>query len=239
MRSIVGSFDSGIRARARVLTVAALAALSVVAPFTGVAHADYTVKTKFASNTGWGVYNADPATGGATLLGAAELVCLNASAPAPCPSGAIQYGYPGAGWSADLSSISGASWIWAPGVTGSTAPAELQQFYFSKTFSLRGEPDAGYIALAADDFAEVRVNGSIVGSTGSLTNPTTASSSQQALTRFDLTPFLVQGTNVVTVRAQNGPGWFAACTGCTYRQNPAGVVFGGGLTFTVAGPSGQ
>jgi hypothetical protein len=54
------------------------------------------------------------------------------------------------------------------------------------------------------------------------------------LKRFDLAPFLVNGINVLTVRAKNGPASFAGCSAsCAYAQNPAGVVFGGAITVTV------
>ena len=45
------------------------------------------------------------------------------------------------------------------------------------------------------------------------------------------------GRNVITIRAQNGSAFFSGCpTICTYATNPAGVVFGGSLTFEFVQP---
>jgi hypothetical protein len=138
------------------------------------------------------------------------------------------YGFIGGGWRADLSSIPGAHWIWAPNINGSTTPAELNQFFFSKTFQLNGTKAFGSISISADDFAEVRVNGHVVGTIGSVSDFSTAMLAQSSLTTFDLTAFLTAGTNIVTVRAENGR--FGLCCPSSYSGNPAGVVFGGSLT---------
>jgi hypothetical protein len=187
----------------------------------------------FSSGTNWEVFNADPATTPSAIpLGPAQMVCLNAVSPPGCPSGATLYGYVGNGWGADLSTIPGAAWIWANGVNGATFPAELQQFFFSKTFLL-GNPVSGTISVAVDDFAAVLVNGVIAGTTGSVTDMNSASLAQGTLATFDITPFLRTGSNVVTIHAQNGPPSFAGgcpSEGCTYAMNPAGVVFGGSLS---------
>jgi len=200
--------------------------LFVAAPH---APADEDVLTPFASDTTWEVYDADPAAGPANLLGLAQLVCLSPSVPASCPGGATAYctSHPG-GWTANLASIPGAGWIWAPGITGATQPAELAEFYFVKQFVL-GTPTAGTLSVAVDDFAEIRVNGVVVGTHGSTTDVGMASAAQSGLGTFDLTPFLASGLNTLTVRAQNGIGSFAGCTNCTYCQHTAGVVFGGTL----------
>src|SRR4051812_26911644 len=74
-----------------------------------------------ASDPSWDAYDANPASGTAHLLGAAEYVADNASAPTNQPPGTVVYGYPAAGgMTANLSSIPGAHWIWAPGITGAT-----------------------------------------------------------------------------------------------------------------------
>jgi hypothetical protein len=187
----------------------------------------------FVSDDTWSVYNADPASAGsATLLGEAQKVCLNASFPIPCPAGATIYGFPNGGWSADLSSIPGAAWIWAPGINAATTPADLQQFFFSKTVSVRAGPYTGSsTSIAADDFAELRVNGRIVGNIGSTSNIQLAGPAQSGLTAFDVSQYLIPGKNTITIRGQNGPYWFspAGCDPCSYAQNTAGVVFGGAL----------
>ena len=117
-------------------------------------------------------------------------------------------------------------------MTGATSPADLQGAYFSKDFDLAGLLGTGTIFLAADDFAEVSVNGTLVGSTGSITDYGLAAGAQGGLKEFDLTPFMVSGPNTVTIRAQDGPGSFGGCDPCSYAGNPAGVVFGGTLSFT-------
>jgi hypothetical protein len=179
----------------------------------------------FLSDTSWPVYNADPALGSATSIGLAQFVCLTSSLPSSCPTGATIYGHSTGGWSSDLSSIPGAHWTWAPNVNGTTTPAEYSQFYFSKTFQLNGTKPIGLISISADDFAEVRVNGHVVGSIGSISDYTIATQAQASLTRFNLTPFLKTGTNILTIWAENGP--FGICCPSNYAGNPAGVVFGG------------
>jgi hypothetical protein len=186
-----------------------------------------TNRIAFVSDTSWQVYNADPALGPASSLGLAQLVCLNSFYPQPCPPRATLYGFSGVGWRADLSSIPGAHWIWAPNINGTTTPAELNQFFFSKTFQLTGGKALGSISISADDFAEVRVNGHIVGTIGSVSDFPTASLAQSYLTTFDLAPFLAVGTNILTIRAENG--LFGICCPSNYAGNPAGVVFGGSL----------
>jgi hypothetical protein len=189
-----------------------------------------TCVVPFASSSDWAAYDDDPASNsGAQLLGNAQPVCLNASSPPSCPAGAVLYGF-GSGWGLDLSSTPGALWIWGPGTTPS-APADLKRFAFSQTFVLGATP-SGMLKVAADDMAEVRVNGHSAGTTGSVADVTLASQANSALKSFDLTPLLVPGTNTITVVAQNGQPSFAGCSSaCTYSMNPAGVVFGGSLTY--------
>jgi hypothetical protein len=179
----------------------------------------------FASSSEWAAYDDDPASNSAAQsLGNALPVCLNATSPANCPPGAVLYGF-GNAWAVDLSTVPGALWIWGPGTTAS-GPADLKRFAFSRTFMLGATP-SGTISVVADDLAEVRVNGNLVGSEGSVTGPT-----DFALKSFDLSAKLLPGTNTITVVAQNGPASFAGCpSACTYSMNPAGVIFGGALTY--------
>jgi hypothetical protein len=170
-------------------------------------------KIEFTSGPSWEVSDA---TGAA--LGSAQNVCLNSSWPSNCPAGATLYGWGGGGWGANLSSIPGATWIWAPGITGSSSPAYPASYSFSKSFDLGGEVTEGFISVAVDDQAEVFINGSSVG----------IASSQSALATFDIMPFLNSGTNVITVMAENGN---FGCGSGPYQCNPAGVVFGGSITF--------
>jgi hypothetical protein len=222
----------------KLLAVAALgAAIFAVAGGTPALASD-AVTVTFASGQDWSVFTSDPGptanARGRTFLGSAELVCPNQFSPYVCPTGAVDYGYPfGGGWPADLSAVPGAAWIWAPGVTGATAPAPLASYYFSKTFVLTGHPLDGTISVAADDFAAVSVNGTAVGSIGSTTDIGAAGDAESRLHTFDLTAFLKPGENTITVEAQNGSPFFSPiCSdGCPYDENPAGVVFGGSLSF--------
>ena len=62
-----------------------------------------------------------------------------------------------------------------------------------------------------------------------------AAASQNNATELVLDPALREGRNVITIVGQNGPASFAGggcgARGCTYTQNPAGVVFGGGFEW--------
>ena len=182
----------------------------------------------FVSDNSWAVTNSSN-----VFIGNAQTVCLNSSAPLTCPGGAVQYGFVGPGWAANLSSIPNAAWIWAPEVNGATNPAELVSYTFTKNFVLNGTPTGGSILIAADDFARVVVNGSQVGTAGSTSNSILAAQ-QASLTTFDLSSFLLPGQNTIAITAQNGIGAFGHCEVCTYAQNPAGAVFGGSLSFNAA-----
>jgi len=186
----------------------------------------------FVSDQTWTSFAMNPDGSIGTSLGLAQFVCASCQ-PSFCPSGATVFNHPYCIWGANLSSIPGAAWTWRPGVTGSTTPADLQGAYFSKDFDLPGAPISGTILVAVDDFAEVSINGTVVGSTGSITDIGLAAGAQSALKPFDLTPFLRAGLNTVTIRAQNGPASFTGyrCNPCDYSGNPAGVVFGGVLTY--------
>lgn len=202
--------------------------LTVVSP----ANAGETT-IKFTSDNSWGVFSQDPANGAdVTSYGLAEKVCLNAQYPAGCPSDAVQFNFFSAGWGADLSTIPGAAWIWAPGTTGETYPADLQLFAFSKSIHIAGTPISAAIQVAADDSAQVVVNGHNVGSIGSVTDMTLAAAAQGPLTTFDIVGYLVNGVNTITVIGQNGPAFYAGYSEPTaYSQNPAGVVFGGEIRY--------
>lgn len=198
----------------------ALLALAL-APATVLA-ADPPVEIRVASDASWTVTDADASIGPALALpGAAQAVCLNDSYPASCPAGATVYGWPGAGWGADLSGIPGAQWVWAPGIDGSTSPADVDTYFFAKTVTIPGTPTAGTFWVAADDGSEVFVNGTSAGMSGG----------PGGLTTLNIGSFLVTGTNELVVRGTNG----AICGRvCTYAENPAGVVFGGSFTYTPA-----
>lgn len=217
------------RTRRRRLVTTAVAACALVAlSLAPSALAAGNATVAFASGTTWLVSDGDVAVGPTLdLPAAAQPVCLNDSWPNPCPAGATTYGWPGAGWSADLSGIPGATWIWAPGIDGTTAPADSDVYRFARTFVLPGTPVSGSISVAADDGAEVWVNGTLAGST----------SSSGAMATIDITALLVEGDNTIVVEARNG---LICGQACSYAQNPGGTVFGGSLTYSpseVAAPT--
>jgi hypothetical protein len=161
----------------------------------------------------------------------AKRVCLNASFPANCPPGAFLYGSEATDWRADLSSIPDAKWIWR-GDTNLQAIGDLATFRASKTVIIPGMPLSATLYIAVDDFARIRVNGAIAGTWGSTTNIDAASNANNNTRSFNITSLLHPGTNTIVVEAQNGPSFFAiGCGPCTYHQNPAGVVFGGTVSY--------
>jgi hypothetical protein len=157
---------------------------------------------------------------------------MNGGSPYPCPEGATNLGALFSGWYADRSSIPDAQWIWAPGFSGASAPAELQSFLFTKGVAIDGHATQASLSLAADDFAEAWVNGHHVGSVGSVVDPGQAGA-HNYLTTFDISDVVHPGVNKISIRAKNGPAtWSPYCSDtCTYAQNPAGVLFGGSVTI--------
>ena len=126
-------------------------------------------RVSFVSGNDWTVYAADPAVPGAIAgapLGLLKPICL-ARWSRGCPPGAIAYGHPRRtpGRRTPIR-----SWVargcWAPGVTPD-APGDLARYVFVRSIDL---PHVGsaWLRLAADDFAEVRVNGTRVGAIGSV-----------------------------------------------------------------------
>ena len=199
---------------------AALALLSLALVPSTLAAGPTTIT--FASDPSWMADDADPSVGPAlTLPAPAQLVCLNASAPTGCPAGATLYGWAGGGWSADLSGLPGAWWIWAPGIDSSTSPADLDAYTFAKTITVPGTPTAGSISFGADDRVEVFVNGTSAGTHGS----------PDSLKTVDIGSHLVEGDNTIVVRAANA---LICQSDCPYQRNPAGVVFGGSITYEPA-----
>jgi hypothetical protein len=188
-------------------------------------------QVEFVSGADWPWFPGDLSGPDGGSAGMAALVCVTPDTPPNCPPGAVSYKSGTAfTWTADTSAFPTARWIWRGDVTPD-ASADLQIAIFQKSFVLGANP-AGTIQIAADDFAEVQVNGSDAGTTGSTSDIGISDQAQKHLTAFDLGAFLVEGSNTITVIGQNGPTSFNSCTGpCTYAQNQAGVVFGGMLTY--------
>jgi hypothetical protein len=190
----------------------------------------------FASGPEWESFapetpNALSSQPGASL-GLARAVCVTAYLPPNCPDGALVYdGSPFTPWRGG-ESIAGAQWIWRGDVSASQ-PADLQAAVFVLTFTVGPQP-SGSIQIAVDDLAEVFVNGVSAGTTGSIASSDLAAAAAETAVTIDLTPELHEGLNFIAVAAQNGPSSFGldcAPQGCTYSQNPAGVVFAGTLSW--------
>jgi hypothetical protein len=191
----------------RTLAGAALAVLLLVGVQPVLAQQDSGTTIRLASDTTWTAFSMASDTFSSVPLGHAQFVCLNAFAPSPCPDGATLDGSPATAsqsWTADLS---------------------------SKSFDLATAPTAASISVAADDFAEVRVNGHVVGTNGSITDVSVAGRAQNTLVTFDLRSLLSAGQNTIAIRGRNGPASFSGgCSAhCTYAANPAAVVFGGSI----------
>ena len=178
-----------------------------------------------ASDITWDVYSSRGLEQKA-FLGKAQLVCTNATTPAGCPEGAVDYGFGEGAWAARIDACEGkARWIWAPGITGASAPSEWAEYYFVNHVSVPGAPASAQVHVAVDDLAEVVINGAAIGTIGSTTDFGVAWANQSKPTAIDITRALVTGLNTITIRAANGTGAFSGCTNCTYQQNPAGVIF--------------
>ena len=98
----------------------------------------------------------------------------------------------GAATAATLSVACGAEaeWIWSAAYEKEQAPPG--ECYFRKSFAL-GTPEHGEIQIAADDEYELYVNGRLVGS----------GKNWKVLDTYDVTKYLVSGTNCVAVKASN------------------------------------
>jgi len=180
----------------------------------------------FGSDESWTAYAALPDGTMGAPLGDALCVCL-ANGGCPCC------------WTGNTGAIPGACWVWKPGTTSATSPVNLEIMYLSKTITIPGFPDAGQAYFAADDFAELRVNGTIARTIGSVTDYGSAAGAQAQLTQVDVTPYLLPGANQILVRVQNGPGGFTGhpCDPCSWGENPTGVILGGTISYYAAVPN--
>ena len=175
------------------------------------------------SDINWDVYS-NSSLEKQAYLGKAQVVCSEPGIPAGCPTGAVVY-HSGGDWGARIEACRGnARWIWAPGITATTAPSESAEYYFVSHVSLPGVPVSARLYLAVDDEAEVIVNGSLVGMFGSTSDYGVAMASQSSPKTLYITSALITGLNTITIHAANGTGSFSGCANCTYQQHPAGVM---------------
>ncbi|WP_164100946.1 DUF7133 domain-containing protein [Candidatus Laterigemmans baculatus] len=101
-------------------------------------------------------------------------------------------------WAASLASAEEAEWIWLSGVPKESV-AVGDTGYFRKPLNLR-TPSEGRVTIAADDVYELFVNGRRVG-TGR---------SSRKMDKYDISPYLAVGRNVVAVKVDNTRGNTAA-----------------------------
>ena len=189
---------------------------------------DASTTLTFVSGPDWPSFDGDLSGSDGGTSGPAKTVCVAPGVPASCPAGAVVYRATGAGWTGVVS-VPGALWIWRGDVAVGNQ-ADLQFAVFEKTFTLGANP-SGVIQILADDYVEVRVNGTTAGSNGSVTVNADAFQAQSVPKTVDLTPYLHAGQNTLTVVGQNGPQSFGSCAApCTFAENTAGVLFGGALT---------
>lgn len=212
-------------------TLAAAAALALAVAPSGALGTTTSVIT-YVSDTSWTAGDADGAVGpdlSATLPAAAQEVCLNDTYPSNCPAGATVYGYAGGGWGAnddaDFSeAFPQARWIWAPGIDGTTTPADNDAYNFQKDFTLPWKPTTAYVWIAVDDAVSVRVNNDVAGT----------ASGNASITKIDITDLVDAGPVEIVIRGTNGQ---ICNTTCPYSENPGGILFGIAFVHASDGPT--
>lgn len=116
-----------------------------------------------------------------------------------------------AAWTA---SISGASWIWGDDPVADPVGETTQTFV--KTFNWNGSVTSVALKIAADNSYEVRLNGTLIGSSVEESNHALAT--QDEYTSFSGT--VQNGVNTLEVKVKN---W--ALAGGTTTSNPAGLLY--------------
>src|SRR5262249_24241813 len=155
--------------------------------------------------------------------------CLMGVTPAP-----TVYGYPLSGWNANITGLPPtARWMWAPNVTGASSPAQSQAFTFQKDdVYVCNPPQDATISIAADNSAEVSVNGMppVSGSTSTdHSRFTTFTIPAASIYGSSVTPPMPRA-NTVTIKASNGLNP-SNCASDQYSCNPAGVIFWASFKF--------
>jgi putative membrane-bound dehydrogenase-like protein len=100
-------------------------------------------------------------------------------------------------------------WIWSP--TQSEGAIPEGHVYFRKRF-LNSLPETALLQITADDSYEVHVNGRYVGQ----------GNDWHKMQSFNLLPFLVEGKNLIAVKAKNAKGATAGVTGRIVLQKKGG-----------------
>ena len=193
-----------------------------VAPGTGATSVVFNSDNTWDSFTGLTL----PGTG-AVSVGKAQELCPESNPPSvPCLSGRVDLSTIFGDYGADRSSFPAANWVWLPGVTADTPDAADVGGWFRTSVEVGGVPTGGVVHLAADDGAEVFVNGTSIGAVGILATPVQPVGHSPLRSLVIPAGVLVQGANVITVRGLNG------ATAGGYNVNPAGVIVHGEISFT-------
>lgn len=204
-------------------------------------YAQVPATVTIVSDDSWAVEGTDDHN--MSTQGASQVVCLNAMNPSNCPvqdsPAPTIFGWALPGWAIDYASLPNqARWMWASGISGGSARAASQMFKFTKDFYLCSDPGDGTVSLAADNFAEVRVNGNLltfVDSNGS--SDTNSTSPERLVTAQVPRSFLKSGVspNTIVVTARNGTDT-SSCFPNTcpdlYQYNPAGVMLAASFPYT-------
>ena len=112
-----------------------------------------------------------------------------------------------------------AQWIWTP--TQAQRPVPVGVVYFRKWFS-SSMPELSYVQITCDDQYEVYCNGRLVGQ----------GSDWHKMQTFDLMPFLIDGKNLIAVKAQNIEGPTAGLTARVIVKRKGGAEVGYGTDET-------
>ena len=205
-RALLASITAGLLLAA--LIPAAVTASSGSATVSFVSDNTWTAY----ANSGFTAYNADGSTTGLNDLGPAVEPTYNTA------------------WTA---SIPGATWIWASGYCDAQSPSVNQFATFVKTVTLNTPVIGATLSVAADNDAEVFVNGNTVATVGTFsTDPSTANqfSSFQSVTTVTVPKEdLHVGDNTISVVGMNFANGSSSCL-----SNPAAVLLGGTITVDTA-----
>lgn len=129
--------------------------------------------------------------------------------------------------------ISGATWVWIESNTNPAAEyasVPLGGWYFQRTFVVSGTSISGTLQVDADNSEATWINGHFLGQDGSMNKDGPDNQEWSTIETYDLTPYLVSGTNTILVRALNFFDYG------TFDSNPAGLIFKADITFTPLPP---
>jgi len=107
--------------------------------------------------------------------------------------------------------IEGATWIWKE--YQAQHPDQRETVVFTRTFWVPQATKGSYLKIAADNFYEVYLNDSLLGSSYIYEN-------WRFIHTYDIARFLVPGYNTVRIIVSNGP-----IEGTVPPQNPAGLIY--------------